>query len=64
MEKMLKKLPESAKTLKVCGQGCNDDCEHMVNAKYHREPIQFVICYREWWTYDYKYYDAHWTSWF
>ncbi len=62
---MVKKLPASAKEIKVMGQGCDDDCMHYKTARLvWRELINFTVCYIDHWVYTGVWYDAQTTSWF
>ena len=64
-KKIVRKLPASAKTIKVMGQGCADDCMHYKTCTLvWRELINCTVCYIDHYKYTGVWYDAQTTSWF
>lgn len=64
-QRIIEKIPMEAKSIKVIGQGCNDDCKNWkeVSGKNYPRNGGMFGCYVRSCT-GYYYYDAHWTTWF
>lgn len=63
-QKIVKKIPEDAKLIKVVGQGCTDDCETWHEVSGQNYPIaggMVPACYERICS-GYYTYDAFWTS--
>lgn len=61
-KKILKKLEDDTKVIKVLGQGCLDDCHIVEKREIRREYYASLPCYTVYYEIIADYYNASWTT--